>query len=506
VDLADLRGSVVVAKAVAITLAAGIVRLLIGGLTPLFPDETYYWDWSRRLATGYFDHPPLIAWLIRAGTVIAGDTALGVRLGPIIAGTMAGLFVVAAAQRLAGGRAGLLAALVFALMPLSAAGLVLATPDAPLFACAAASTWAVIRALEHPARSRASLRWWMIAGLALGLAMTAKYTAVLLPLGVVIGLLARAGLRARLREPGPYAAVALALLVFSPVILWNAWHDWASFAFQLSHGLTPASGSVIKRELDLLGGQLGLVTPILFVMLVVAAVRSRRADVPALLAITAAVIFAFFMYSASKRRAEANWPALAYVPGILVLVAHEGAQRWRGWMRGGLVLAGILTLVTYVNTFTPVLPVPARRDPVARAHGWDVLATAVNRTYGPHLRISSYRTWVAADRYQEASELAFHLPDRPQAFALNLTTRPNHYDLWPGFPQRAQPRDGLLLVVDEVAGEHPTVVLLTPHFSTVRQEEMVTLTRAGDPVKYLRIWHFEGWRGTWPERPLRSRS
>ena len=494
-----------VAKAVAITLAAGIVRLVIGALTPLFPDETYYWEWSRRLAAGYFDHPPFIAWLVRGGTTIAGDTALGVRLGPIVAGTLAGLFMVAASRRLAGDRAAVLAALVFALMPLSAAGLVLATPDAPLFACAAATMWAVIRAVEHPPRSVGSLKWWAVAGVALGLAIAAKYTAVLMPFGVLIALLVRPGLRGRLMEPGPFVAIGIAVLVFSPVIIWNAQHDWASFAFQLSHGLTRAGGSVIQRELDLLGGQLGLVTPILFVMLVIAVVRARRADVPALLGIATIVIFAFFMYSATKRRAEANWPALAYVPGIIVLVTHAGADRWQKWMRAGLLLAGVLTAVTYVNTFTPILPVPARRDPVARAYGWDVLAAAVNRSYGPRLTISSYRTWVAADRYQEASELAFHLPDRPQTFALNLTTRANHYDHWPQFTNRAQPRDGLLLVVDEVAGAHPTVALLTPHFSTVRQDSMVTLARNGDPVKYLRIWHFERWLGTWPERPLRSR-
>jgi hypothetical protein len=57
-----------------------------------------------------------------------------------------------------------------------------------------------------------------------------------------------------------------------------------------------------------------------------------------------------------------------------------------------------------------------------------------------------------------------------------------------------------------VAGDQPTVELLTPHFESVRKDEMVTLARNGDPVKYLRIWHFERWRGTWPERRLRSRS
>lgn len=505
VDVARYRGGVV-ARAVAITLLAGLVRLILGALTPLFPDETYYWDWSRHLSGGYFDHPPLIAWLIRFGTLIAGDTPAGVRLGPIIAGTLAGLFIADSARRLTGDRAAVNAALVFALMPLSAAGLVLATPDAPLFACAAATIWAVIRALDAPARSRAALQWWAVAGIFLGLAMASKYTAVLLPLGIVVALLVRRGLRHRLAEPGPYVATVIAVVVFSPVIVWNAEHGWASFAFQLSHGLTRATGSVLKRELDLVGGQLGLVTPVLFVMLVLAVVRSGHTGTRALLAIVATVVFGFFMYSATKRRPEANWPALAYVPGILVLVAHAGTPRWDKWLRGGLVLAGVLTAVTYVNTFTPVLPVPARRDPVARSHGWKELADSVNQTYGPRLSISSHRTWVGADRYQEASELAFHLPDRPQTFSLNLTTRPNHYDFWPQFPERAHPRDGLLLVVDEVAGEHPTLKSLSQHFESVVQKEMVTLAREGDPVKYLRIWHLERWRGTWPERPLRSRS
>jgi 4-amino-4-deoxy-L-arabinose transferase-like glycosyltransferase len=81
----------------AITLAAGLVRLGVGTTTPLFPDETYYWEWSRRLAAGYFDHPPVIALLIRAGTAVAGDTPLGVRLLPILAGVAAALFLCAAA-------------------------------------------------------------------------------------------------------------------------------------------------------------------------------------------------------------------------------------------------------------------------------------------------------------------------------------------------------------------------------------------------------------------------
>jgi hypothetical protein len=65
-------------------LGGALVRLLVAAGTPLFPDEAYYWEWSRRLAGGYFDHPPAVAWLIAGGTAIAGDTPLGVRLGTLV--------------------------------------------------------------------------------------------------------------------------------------------------------------------------------------------------------------------------------------------------------------------------------------------------------------------------------------------------------------------------------------------------------------------------------------
>ena len=491
-----------------IVVGAGLIRLLIAALTPLFPDETYYWEWSRHLAAGYFDHPPAIAWLIRFGTLIAGNSPLGVRLGPVLVGTLGTWFVCLAARRLAGERAALLCAVIFAVMPLSAAGLVLATPDAPLLAAIAATTYALVRALEQEPRSRGSLVWWSWAGIALGIGVASKYTAVLFPVGVVIALATRVDLRRRLSEAGPYVATGLALLLFLPVVLWNAAHEWVSFAFQLRHGLGGAAGSAINRELELIAGQLGLVSPILFGMICVAVARGATRNVAAterVLAIAAICVFAFFMYSATRRRVEANWPAIAYVPGVVLLVARAWTVRWNRWLRAGIALAALLTVVTYVNAFTPVLPVPARRDPAARAHGWDDLARAVDKIHGPRRPISSYRTWIAADRYQEASELAFHLPDNPETFALNLVTRANNYDLWPSFTERAYPRDGLILVVDDVAGGHPTVALLEPHFTRTQNVDTVTLSRDGDVTKYLRIWLLDGWRGTWPDRQLRSR-
>jgi hypothetical protein len=117
----------------------------------------------------------------------------------------------------------------------------------------------------------------------------------------------------------------------------------------------------------------------------------------------------------------------------------------------------------------------------------------------------AHGTWIAADRYQESSALAFHLPDHPETFSLNLSGRANQYDLWPSFAVRARPGDTMILVVDDVAGTHPTAGMLAPHFTGMRQGEVVPLARRGDLVKNLRIWVLDGWRGTWPAARLRSR-
>ncbi len=223
-------------------LAAGTaVRLVLSALVPLTNDEAYYWEWSHRLAAGYFDHPPAIAWLVAIGP----DTAFGVRVGAVLAGTLAGFALIRTARRLGGDDAAWWAALIFSCLPLAAAGYVLATPDAPLFLALAWTLHAVVEALSAPVGSRASLRWWIVAGLAIGVAMLSKYTAVLVPAAIALSFALHAPLRARFREGGPWVAVAVAALVLSPNLWWNATHEWTSFAFQLGHGLgAPRSAGV----------------------------------------------------------------------------------------------------------------------------------------------------------------------------------------------------------------------------------------------------------------------
>ena len=505
--------------AIIVTVVAALVRLFFAAWLPLFPDETYYWDWSRHLAGGYFDHPPMIAVLIRAGTIIGGATPFAVRFFPVVAGAVASFAAVGIARRIGGDKAARTAAIVFALMPLAASGLVLATPDAPLLAASAVTLYFVVRALQSPIRSRASFLWWCAAGVALGLAFASKYTSIFLPVGLLIAVLVRPSLRARLAEPGPYVACVLATLVFLPVLHWNATHEWISFRFQIQHGLGMPKGSALQRELELFGGQLGLVSPILFVLVADAVWRAARrpvTDAHFALAMAALASWGFFVYSALRRPVEANWPAPSYVPAVALLAAIASSLTRDRWLRRGIVLAAVMVAVLYVHALVPILPLPARRDPLARGAGWDAAAHQVQAARvaeGRSLPVSPAapppssgpqhpRVFVGADRYQDVSELAFHLPDHPVVFCVCLSGRHNQYELWPGFSDVAKSGDALVLLLDERKDGvvHETAALLAPHFASVTRGAPAPLLRNGDTVTVRRVWTLAGYRGGWPVR------
>ena len=489
-------------------LAAGLLaRLLFAGLIPLFGDEAYYWEWSRRLAAGFFDHPPGIPVLIRGGTMLLGAGTLGVRLLPVLAGFVAALACTGIAQRIDGRESALRAAIIITCMPLAAAGLVLATPDSPLLATSAVGIYALIRALQSPPSSRASLAWWAATGVALGLAFSSKYTSILMPVGASLAVLSRSTLRQRLREPGPYVACVVATIVFLPVLKWNASHDWVSFGFQLHHGLAAPSRrdifAPLKRLGDMIGGQAGLVSPILFVLFGVAAVRGLRrsaSDAAYVLAVITAFTFLFFCYSATRQRVEANWPAPAYIAAIPLLAALPMSAALRRWLRAGLWLAATMSLLIYVHAAFDVLPIPPRKDPVARSAGWRELASAASLTAQRTAVASRGRTWIAADRYNDAAELAFYAPGHPTTFSLNLGGRTNQYDLWPGFADLARTGDNLVVALDESAEVHPIVAQLARYFKTIARDTLVDMKNRHGLVSQRRLWVLREWIGGWPPR------
>jgi 4-amino-4-deoxy-L-arabinose transferase-like glycosyltransferase len=487
--------------------AATVIRLAFGALLPLFEDEAYYWEWSRRLAPGYFDHPPAIAVLIRAGTVLLGDTPLGVRLLPILTGSLAAFAALVLASRLAGARASVRAALVFAVMPLASAGLVIATPDPPLLAASAWTLYAVVRALDAPARSASTLRWWLVAGAVLGFGFLAKYTAVLIPGAVAFAVLLHPALRRRALEPGPWLALVVAAVVSAPMLVWNAQHDWVSFVFQLQHGLGSDPGRAVdalQRVGDLLGGQAALASPILFVLMAIAVGRAlgrRTPPIHFLLGVASLLPLAFFAYSATRRAVEANWPAMMYIPAGVLLVTMNWGTRFERAFRAGVGLAAVMSAVIYLHAIVPVVPLRADRDPVAEAFGWDRVAeAALAAAPMPPCANEGPTTWFAGNRYQDAAELAFQLKSRnsegcPAVLSLNINSRANQYDLWPGLASSLRPGDHMVLVLSGAPADSAIVAEMRRQFGVARAGRVVPLQRRGVERGRRQLWVLEDWRG-----------
>jgi 4-amino-4-deoxy-L-arabinose transferase-like glycosyltransferase len=362
-------------------------RLAFGGSFGLAEDEAYYAVWSERLAAGYLDHPPAIAWLIRGGLSLLGPTEQGVRLLPLLLGGL----TAAVASRLSPER-GLLIAL-FSTMPLFALGGMLATPDVPLLAA-----WALgLFAAERGA--------WPAVGLAAGLAMLSKYTGLLLlPLLVLAE-------PAALRRRGPYIAALIALLVYLPNAVWNVSNDLVSWRFQWAH-----VGAGTDR-LGLFAAQLGLGGPLLFPALLAWAAVGWRGDnlerrcwwasVPVLLLAVAS-------------GGEANWAAPFYVGGLIGLSRRAGRWSRAAWM--GLGVNGLLSGVVVLHVLHPIA-----RPPV-EPRAW------LDR--GQNLG-DSVAAWGASavytSRYQEAALIDFYGGEalggvRPRP--LPGLGRPTQYDLW----------------------------------------------------------------------------
>jgi 4-amino-4-deoxy-L-arabinose transferase-like glycosyltransferase len=281
----------------------------------------------------YLDHPPLVAYLIWASTKLFGTTEFAVRLPAAL--LYAGTAVIGTwmANRLTRDAASTwLAAVLLIVSPVTVVCGTLITPDSPLIFFVVAGLAAATLAIDDrdgPAGRR--LARWLLVGACCALAMLSKYPGVLLPAAIVLGVASSRRTWIEFRRPGLYAAMLIAVICFSPVIGWNVQHHWASFAFQLNHGLGDKDSPGVMGFVNLVGVVLLTWTPVLFIVAMVAMVglarTYRQQPVAAkLMLLMAAMPLVLFSYSSFHRKVEGNWPAVAFVPAVIVAVLWIAQQ------------------------------------------------------------------------------------------------------------------------------------------------------------------------------------
>jgi 4-amino-4-deoxy-L-arabinose transferase-like glycosyltransferase len=420
--------------------AAVVFRLWYAWLRPLVPDEAYYWSWTRHLAAGYFDHPPMIAYLMWASGRLFGTSELGVRaLGiTLIVLTVAGVWLLAREVGIEP-RGRLLLLAIWLTSPLLAGLATIMTPDTPAACFATLALLTAVRISNRLERDEPA-RWeWLLLGAAGGLALLSKYTAVLTGAAIGGAFFTHPRGRRALRSPWPYAAALVAAAVFSPVISWNARHGWASFRFQLSHGLDEREARPVAGLLRYVGGQALLWTPVLFAVGVAAVAdcwRSYRRLPLSLRVLTwaATLPLAFFAAASIRAKGEEYWPDLAYF-AISVLTIRYVSLAWQ--RRLPVVRVGCIVALSamLVLQFPEILKVMHVRLPVAMRNlfGWQEMGAELARardTFHPDLIVS--------DELHDIGLIEFYTPGRPHVWQYRAPGRkPSAHQY---FDQQPNPR------------------------------------------------------------------
>ena len=411
---------------VALIAAMTVMRVTYACVIDLRTDEAYYWTWSKENVLSFLDHPPMIAWFVRFGTAIFGDTNFGVRFAGMLAMLVTQLLLADLVRRVTHEfRAVVLAVL----MPEAALyyGLLMAkvSPDVALIPFAVAMLWALVRLNES-----GDGRWWLAAGLFAGLALLSKFTAVMLVPAVLAFMLVPDWRWRWLNSPSPWLAALIAVVVFLPVLVWNAGHDWASFRFQSVRVIATHELS-LRTVGDFLGLQFGLVgfimLPVVLSGVALTAWRGyRRGDAVAVLLSTCVIVpFGYFFWKSLTLRVGDTWPMFMWPAGFaaaainVAMLPREGwparmVRSTAAWANAAVASGFVFVVLVFLYSVACPWNFFGKRDPIGAEAGYGQVAARVQAELQ-----KTGATWIATTDYRTYAMMRWYFNGRVPVIQIN---------------------------------------------------------------------------------------
>ena len=474
--------------------------------------EAHYIASARVLDLSYFDPPPLAFWITWATRTLTGsDSLLAVR-APFIAmfvGTTWMMYRLGA--ELFDERAGALAALILNLSPLFTISFsAWAQPDGPLTFFVLAAILLVVR-LERATATAHRLLLWLGIGACLGLALLSKYPAVLIAAGLLLFAITSAPHRRWFVEPGPYLGAVLALVLFSPVLVWNARHGWISLGFQGGRAFE-YEGISLRSLLDSIGGQAVLIGPWIWVPCLQAGVqglargpRDWRTWFLATVGATPVVLFTAVALWVSAG-GHYHWQAPGYLL-LMPLAGHFIAQKLerfdalaRHWLLGSTV-ATVLILTVIVGeaatgwfwTLMPPSFTTDNPDPTLKGTRWKGLVA----DFDARGLTGKPRLFVATMARTTTGKVDFELGSRvpviclcADARSLAFTRDPEAYLSWNAV---IVIEDGYVPLLQERLGAY---------FDKIEPLDVVEIRRGDQIAVRLHLYSASNYRKAYPVLPL----
>jgi hypothetical protein len=484
--------------ALAVLLLLAISNLLASVLLGLGDAEALYACYGRHLQLAYLDHPPLIGWLTAAVTTLLGQSVLAVRVVSLLLTPLTLWLAFVLARDLYGSRAAGWTSLLLLATPMFAIGTIAVTPDSPLMVLWLAFVWQLQRALKETDRVGAWPRFGrpVLLGLLLGAAFLSKYTGVCLVVTALLVVFGRNG-RVWLGRPGFWIGALVAAVVASPVICWNAAHDWAGLLHRLEW-TQDGAGFSLRNVGALIGGQLlyaGPLTLILFFWSAKRIWRARRDDPGPVVLLAASIpaLVATYLLVLWSDVAEPHWPAPGYLPlviGAAGMVA-EGKAWPRRLARCAVGLGAFVLLAAHVLVLSPLLPTVSgdsyrpEYDLGNELRGWPELAEtvrALDRDGRP----------VLAAFYTQCSQLELALAEEGDPAVRCVSPERDDFDIWYGDFELDE--RGALFVTDNRFEHDP--LALVPGSATRGPPIVFEIERAGRWVRRFSIYELEPGSGS----------
>lgn len=451
----------------------------------LGPDEAQYWTWSRALDWGYYSKPPGIAWQIWAGTHIFGNTETGVRFFSLVISFFQSLSVFWLA--LASGllpQTAFWAGVVMALTPLGFLGSIFAITDVGMMLFWTLSCIVVVYGLFQRIAPN-----YLLIGLLIASGALFKWPIYLLwPLIIIMIPFYRF-----LYSSQIFAGILISLLGMFPSVVWNASHNWVTFRHVIASITTSnetvasAQGIIHGNLLGFLGAQFFLLSPIIFVILLMAFGqfwrRFRNIEPPLMFCgITCFVLLVTLMTMSIFQKMQGNWVDYAYPTGIVFLcwVALEVWRKGKIWVQIGIVVSMILSIfalsIPYMQK-NSLLSIPYKINPFRHNVGWNHLAQELATAgYDPD------QHFLFGDKYQMSSILSFYSVGQKRAYFLNLHgVRLNQFSFWPSMAEEQTGKIGFFVLAEN-----------SPHLE--REQEKLQSFYQTELVKYFREVQFLGIR------------
>lgn len=382
-----------------------LINIIQATGTELIDDEAYYWLYSRFLDWGYFDHPPMVAALIKAGYAIFHN-GLGVRILMVLLNT-ATIFII---QQLTYKKDDRLFYAIATSVAVAQIGGMLAAPDIPLLFFTALFFWQYQRFVQKMNFINA-----LFLGICMACMLYSKYHGVL-----IIGFTLLSNIKLFTR-PYAYLSGAICLLLFAPHLYWQYTHDFPSLQYHLFE--RNASYYRFSFTTEYILGQIVFAGPVMGWFLLWTAFRYRPATIAERAMVYSLVgVYAVFLISTYKGRVEANWTVAAFIPLMALshryLIQHYQLQKW---LYRSLPVTLLLILIArlYLMSWFPSVSWIHRNE----WHGNKVW------TGNLHQKAGSLPV-VFVDTYQQASKYWFYTGT--PAFSLNSAYyRRNNFNMWP---------------------------------------------------------------------------